>query len=111
MQLWKCSVCNFIFEGEDAPDKCPKCGAPKEKFNQVNEEVTTKIQNARETNDLLMASVGLLEELEVIGESGAEINLDPLCLKFFTALKDESKLLRQIALAEIENHVKKEKWG
>lgn len=26
-----CSVCGFTFEGE-APDKCPVCGAPKEKF-------------------------------------------------------------------------------
>jgi rubrerythrin len=26
-----CSVCGFTVEG-DAPDKCPVCGAPKEKF-------------------------------------------------------------------------------
>lgn len=26
-----CSVCGFTMEG-DAPDKCPICGAPKEKF-------------------------------------------------------------------------------
>jgi rubrerythrin len=26
-----CSVCGFTMEG-DAPDKCPVCGAPKEKF-------------------------------------------------------------------------------
>ena len=31
--LFKCSVCNYIYEGEEAPDVCPKCGAPKEKFN------------------------------------------------------------------------------
>ena len=26
-----CSVCGFTMEG-DAPDKCPVCGAPKDKF-------------------------------------------------------------------------------
>ncbi len=26
-----CSVCGFTVEG-DAPDKCPVCGAPREKF-------------------------------------------------------------------------------
>lgn len=29
-----CSVCGFIHEGS-APDKCPVCGAPKEKFKNV----------------------------------------------------------------------------
>ncbi|MDP3129989.1 MAG: rubredoxin, partial [Bacillota bacterium] len=30
--LWKCSVCGLVHEGPEAPEKCPKCGAPKEKF-------------------------------------------------------------------------------
>lgn len=30
-QVQVCSVCGFTVEG-DAPDKCPVCGAPKEKF-------------------------------------------------------------------------------
>jgi len=29
--LHVCSVCGFTMEGE-TPDKCPVCGAPKEKF-------------------------------------------------------------------------------
>ena len=33
-KLFKCGVCGFVYEGEEAPDKCPKCGAPKEKFNE-----------------------------------------------------------------------------
>ena len=33
-KLFKCSVCNFVWEGETAPDICPKCGQPHEKFSE-----------------------------------------------------------------------------
>ena len=33
-----CSVCGYIHEGEEAPEKCPLCKAPKEKFNVLNDE-------------------------------------------------------------------------
>ena len=29
MKKWKCGGCGFIADGEDAPAKCPKCGAPQ----------------------------------------------------------------------------------
>ena len=31
---FKCSVCGYIHEGDSAPDKCPQCGAPKDKFKE-----------------------------------------------------------------------------
>ena len=27
-----CSVCGYVYEGEKAPDFCPVCKAPAEKF-------------------------------------------------------------------------------
>ena len=33
--IYVCSVCGMTFEGE-APDKCPVCGAPKEKINKTD---------------------------------------------------------------------------
>lgn len=32
MKNWRCSVCGYIHRGEIPPEKCPKCGAPREKF-------------------------------------------------------------------------------
>ena len=29
---WVCQVCGYVFEGDKAPEKCPQCGAPAEKF-------------------------------------------------------------------------------
>ena len=32
MKKFVCSVCGYVYEGEEAPDFCPQCKAPKEKF-------------------------------------------------------------------------------
>ena len=32
MTKFICTVCGYAFEGADAPEKCPQCGAQKEKF-------------------------------------------------------------------------------
>lgn len=32
MKKFVCSVCGYVYEGAEAPEKCPQCGAPKEKF-------------------------------------------------------------------------------
>ena len=34
---WTCSVCGYTHEGDTAPEKCPQCGVPAEKFNKVEE--------------------------------------------------------------------------
>ena len=35
MKEWKCTVCGYIYEGEEPPDTCPICGAGKEKFVEI----------------------------------------------------------------------------
>ena len=37
MKKWVCSVCGYTHEGEEAPNQCPQCKVPKEKFNLVEE--------------------------------------------------------------------------
>ncbi|MDC7228054.1 MAG: NADH peroxidase [Spirochaetales bacterium] len=37
MKKWVCSVCGYVYEGDDAPEKCPQCGASKAKFNELVE--------------------------------------------------------------------------
>ncbi|MBQ4330808.1 MAG: rubrerythrin family protein [Spirochaetaceae bacterium] len=31
---WVCTVCGYVHTGFEPPYKCPKCGAPKEKFQR-----------------------------------------------------------------------------
>ena len=38
MKKFRCMVCGYIYEGEAAPEKCPQCGAPASKFQEIKEE-------------------------------------------------------------------------
>ena len=37
MAKWVCSVCGYVHEGDQAPEKCPQCGVPAEKFTKQAE--------------------------------------------------------------------------
>lgn len=38
MKKFVCSVCGYVYEGEAAPEKCPICKAPAEKFIAKDED-------------------------------------------------------------------------
>ena len=35
MKKYICSVCGYIHEGDSAPERCPMCKVPSEKFNEL----------------------------------------------------------------------------
>ena len=37
MAKWICSVCGYVHEGPEAPERCPQCKQPKEKFKKQDE--------------------------------------------------------------------------
>jgi rubredoxin/uncharacterized membrane protein len=47
MKKWKCKVCGYVHKGETAPDKCPVCGASKEQFVEVVEEVSSTVTETK----------------------------------------------------------------
>ena len=40
MAKFVCSVCGYVYEGDAAPEFCPVCKAPKEKFVEQKDELT-----------------------------------------------------------------------
>ena len=38
MDKWKCTVCGYIHQGEEPPQRCPVCGADRAKFNRMEEQ-------------------------------------------------------------------------
>lgn len=40
MKTWVCSVCGYVYEGEQAPEKCPICKAPADKFVEQTGEMS-----------------------------------------------------------------------
>ncbi|MCD7730590.1 MAG: NADH peroxidase [Oscillospiraceae bacterium] len=35
MKKWICSICGYVYEGENPPEQCPQCKAPASKFNEA----------------------------------------------------------------------------
>lgn len=35
MRRWKCTICNYVHEGDPPPEKCPICNAPASKFVEI----------------------------------------------------------------------------
>jgi rubredoxin/uncharacterized membrane protein len=42
MKRWKCTVCGYIHEGPEPPEECPMCGASRDKFEELVEDVKVK---------------------------------------------------------------------
>ena len=108
--LWKCAVCGYVYEGEEAPDKCPKCGAPKEQFSAIPEEDAKKIYMSDRTNDIHMELVTLAMKIEALADEGIKIDLDPPCVALFKNAKKEAWVIKQRSKAEIAGHMSRGKW-
>jgi rubredoxin len=108
--LWRCSLCGFTAEGDNAPATCPKCGAPAEKFNALAVEDADKVYAANRTNDIHMKLVRYAVSMVDVCEEGLEIDLDPACHAVFENAKQMAWTIKQISKAEIATHVVKGKW-
>ncbi len=111
MKKWRCTVCGFMFEGDNPPSACPRCGAPAEKFELIGEDQTRLIDRARTSNQLHCDLIAELAKVEAIADAGIKDNLDPGCLRTFTKAKEVVRLVRQFSIAEIQTHIGKGKWG
>ena len=40
MKKWVCSICGYVFEGDAAPEFCPVCKAPADKFVEQSGEMS-----------------------------------------------------------------------
>ena len=58
-----CTVCGYVHEGDEAPEKCPLCGAPKSKFKELTPDEALKfvtehqIGVAKGTDDQMIADL------------------------------------------------------
>lgn len=109
-KLFKCTVCGFVYEGEEPPEKCPKCEAPKEKFVELTKEEADKIYAADRTNDIHMEIVHLCMRIADLCKEGIEINLDPPCVSLFNKALKEVWTIKQRSKAELQSHMNKGKY-
>lgn len=109
-KLFKCTVCGLIIEGEEAPEKCPKCNVSKEKFVELSNEDAHKIYQSDRTNDIHMEIIALVDKITNLCKEGIDIKLDPACVSAFEKAKDEVWTIKQRSKAEIVSHINKGKW-
>ncbi|MCF7861464.1 rubredoxin [Candidatus Woesearchaeota archaeon] len=108
---WRCGVCGYIHDGEKAPDKCPKCGAPKEQFSKIEGDAAELIEKSRKTNEMHVAIMGLYSKVQKWAKIVKNEDLDPTCVQIADrVLKDTNETIQSIK-AELETHMKKGKWG
>ena len=58
MLKWKCSVCGYIHEGDQAPEQCPVCKQPKEKFVKIEETSKNPYAGTKTDKNLWEAFAG-----------------------------------------------------
>lgn len=111
MKIWKCGICGYLHDGEEAPENCPKCGAPRDKFENLSQEAVELVNKSRRTNDIHLEVAVLLDRVFALSQEGSDINLDPGCKAIFEKAKAASHTLRQQIKAEVQTHMNKGKWG
>ena len=111
LKLFKCGFCGNIHEGDDAPEVCPKCGSPKDKYAQLPEEAAQLVMKSRKTNRYHTQVLEHLAQAADIAAKGVEDNLDPTCVKVFGDILASAKVLQGEIRAELAGHVGKGKWG
>ena len=58
-----CTVCGYVHEGDEAPEICPLCKAPRSKFKELNESAALEfvtehvIGIAKDTDDEMKADL------------------------------------------------------
>jgi predicted nucleic acid-binding Zn-ribbon protein len=109
--MWKCGACGYVWDGEEPPDKCPKCGARKEKYEALEDKAMELVERSRFTNNLHVHLFAILEQVAEVAEDGIDDNLDPNCVKIFKQAAEQAEILQQSIKAELQGHMKKGKWG
>lgn len=110
-KMWKCGNCGYVYDGNSPPMKCPKCGAPKEQFKEIEEGAAKLIEKSRLTNEMHIAISGVYKKVQKWANVIKEENLDGPCVALADrVLKDTHETIQAIK-AELETHMKKGKWG
>ena len=111
MRKYRCTICGYIHDGEEAPDRCPKCNARKEKYIELDEKAAELVERSRKTNVYHSKVIALAGEIAAVCKLGIEDNLDPACVKVFTQSLHMSYEQMKLSMTEQQGHMNKGKWG
>ena len=111
MAKFKCGVCGFIHDGDSAPEKCVKCGAPQSQFVELDETAANLVERSRHSNVLHSKVISLAREIEEVCNDGISDELDPGCVSVFTKVREMAWTAMKLSMTEQAGHIAKGKWG
>lgn len=111
MKKFKCGGCGFVFDGDQAPECCPKCGAPRERFEVLDDAAAQLVERSRHSNALHCRMVALARDIEVVCKDGIDDALDPGCVAVFTKSLAHAYQMMKLSMTETQGHMNKGKWG
>ena len=59
---WRCTVCGYIHNGEEPPEKCPVCGADKSLFEEIIAETQAEQPEVKAANEKTSQNVDAPQE-------------------------------------------------
>ena len=77
MKKWVCSICGYVFEGEAAPEFCPVCKAPADKFVEQSGEMSWAAEHVVGVGKVFGADVPEEVKEEII--AGLRSNFEGEC--------------------------------
>ncbi|MBR6249898.1 MAG: NADH peroxidase [Bacteroidales bacterium] len=63
MAKFICTVCGFVYEGDEAPAKCPQCGVPASKFKVLDETAQLQFPTEHELGVAKGCDAEMLQDL------------------------------------------------
>lgn len=110
MKMWRCDVCGYIYEGEDPPENCPKCTAPRDKFVLLDEEEAEMMQEAFQTKEKYARILEKLQEVDRLAQEGIALNLDDGCNQIFARTRKDISAIRKMIQEELAGHAQMCIW-
>jgi len=110
MKKLRCDVCGYLHNGDHAPEICPKCSVPKEKFILLDEEETEMMEDAVETKSKYVQILAHLDGILSLAQEGIDLNLDDGCNKIFQKAKEEISGIHKMIKDELAGHAQQCVW-
>ena len=111
MKMWRCDVCGYLHEGDEAPEVCVKCGAPREKFVLLDEEEAEMMHDAVRTREQYQRIFALLTEVLEVAQEGIELDMDEGCNRIFNQTKEEVSGVHQMIKDELAGYAQHCVWA
>ena len=93
MKKWVCTVCGYVHEGNEPPEKCPQCGVPGSKFTVMEEGTALNFVCEH------VIGVGAKDQVEADVYEGLKANFEGECTEVGMYIAMSRQAIQNSAMA------------